>query len=170
MNGKRLLLSDYLARAATPGDKEYQIHDRTLQGLMLRVQPSGGKTWVHRRRIDGKPRRVTLGAAETITADEARAKVHAHLAAAVHVDQPSKPKGPRFAEMAKVCLQRRAASWKPSTRRTHECYLRSTLLPFFGEMRIDGISRTDVARWFHDYGRSRPGGANRALDILRDLF
>ena len=170
MNGRRLLLSDHLARAAKPGDKEYQIHDRALAGFMLRVQPSGGKTWIYRRRVDGKPRRVTLGAAETITADEARAKAHAFLAAAAHVDQPSKPKGPRFAEMAKVYMQRRAISWKPSTRYTHECYLRSTLLPFFGEMRIDGITRTDVARWFHDYGRSRPGGANRALSVLRDLF
>lgn len=27
-----------------------------------------------------------------------------------------------------------------------------------------------VARWFHDYGKHRPGGANRALEILRNLF
>ena len=27
-----------------------------------------------------------------------------------------------------------------------------------------------MARWFHEYGRERPGGANRAHDILRDMF
>ena len=29
--------------------------------------------------------------------------------------------------------------------------------------------RADVARWFHEYGRERPDGANRAHDILCDM-
>ena len=32
------------------------------------------------------------------------------------------------------------------------------------------MTRADVARWFHEYGRRRPGGANRAHDTLRDMF
>ena len=49
-------------------------------------------------------------------------------------------------------------------------YLHSTILPVLGALRLDAVTRADVARWFHGYGRPRPGRANRAHDILRDMF
>jgi integrase len=170
MTSRRLTLTDPLALAAKPAEKEYQIHDHTLQGLMLRVQPSGAKSWVYRRRVDGKPKRITFGSAETMPIAEARAKIHALLAADARHVMPSKPKGRSFAAIVDVYLERRTPHWKPSTRATNECYLRTTLLHFFADMPIDGITRADVSRWFHEYGRTRPGGANRALAILGDLF
>ena len=39
-----------------------------------------------------------------------------------------------------------------------------------GQLRVDAVTRADVARWFHEYGQHRPGGANRAHDTLRDMF
>ena len=42
--------------------------------------------------------------------------------------------------------------------------------PALGALRVDAITRADVALWFHEYGREWPGGANRAHDILRDMF
>ena len=30
--------------------------------------------------------------------------------------------------------------------------------------------RADIARFFHEYGRRKPGGANRSHDILRNMF
>jgi len=53
MTSRRVTLSDHLALAAKPADKEYQVHDRSLAGLMLRVQPSGAKSWVFRHRVNG---------------------------------------------------------------------------------------------------------------------
>ena len=32
------------------------------------------------------------------------------------------------------------------------------------------IARADVARLFHEYGRRKPGGANRCHEILRTMF
>ena len=49
-------------------------------------------------------------------------------------------------------------------------YLRNAILPVLGDHRVDAVTRADIARWFRDYGCRRPGGANRALDILRDTF
>ena len=46
---ERARLTDALAIAARPREREYAIHDTALQGFLLRVQPNG------------KPRRVTLG-------------------------------------------------------------------------------------------------------------
>lgn len=93
MSSRRVTLSDHLALAAKPADKEYQIHDRLLAGLMLRVQPSGAKSWVFRRRVNGRPKRITLGPAQIMQVAEARAKAHAYLAADTTFEPSLKPKG-----------------------------------------------------------------------------
>jgi len=59
---------------------------------------------------------------------------------------------------------------KPSTRRRTASALRSQLLPAFGPLPLDRIDRSAVHRWFDDYSRTAPGGANRTLDVLRQIF
>ena len=49
-------------------------------------------------------------------------------------------------------------------------YLDSAILPALGQLRIGSVVRADVARFFHEYGRTRPGGANRCDEILRTIF
>ena len=39
-----------------------------------------------------------------------------------------------------------------------------------GHLRVGSIARADVARFFHEYGRRKPGGANRCHEILRTMF
>ena len=43
---ERVRLTDALALAARPREREYAIHDAALQGFMLRVQPNGARSWV----------------------------------------------------------------------------------------------------------------------------
>ena len=59
---------------------------------------------------------------------------------------------------------------KPSTRQRMESALRTQLLPTFGPRRLDGIDRFDVTAWFDGYSQTAPAGANRTLDILRQIF
>ena len=66
---ERARLTDALALAARPREREYAIHDIALQGFMLRVQPNGVRSWVLRFRRDGKPRRVTLGKLDAVKAN-----------------------------------------------------------------------------------------------------
>lgn len=58
----------------------------------------------------------------------------------------------------------------PSTQRSMRSALRSRLLPAFGAVRLDRICRVTVGRWFDAYSRTAPGGANRALDVLRRIL
>ena len=169
---ERARLTDALALAAQPREREYAIHDVTLQGFMLRVQPGGARSWVLRFRRDGKPRRVTLGPADTCTAEQARAGALAFLAREKGSTHPvlAPPSGPTLARFALEYLERRSPAWKPVTRRMAETYLRCSILPALGGLRIDAATRADVARWFHTYGRRNPGGANRCHEILRDMF
>ncbi len=59
---------------------------------------------------------------------------------------------------------------KPSTRRRTASALRTQLLPAFGPLPLDRIDQAAVHRWFDDYSRTAPGGANRTLDVLRQIF
>ena len=49
-------------------------------------------------------------------------------------------------------------------------YLNSAILPVLGHLRVGSMVRADIARFFHEYGRRKPGGANRSHDILRNMF
>ena len=60
--------------------------------------------------------------------------------------------------------------WKPSTRRRVDSALRTQLLPAFGARRLDRIGRAAVHSWFDRYSRTAPGGANRTLDVLRQIL
>ena len=60
--------------------------------------------------------------------------------------------------------------YKPSTQRRTVSALRTQLIPAFGRERMDCIGPFAVRKWFDRYSRTAPAGANRTLDILRQIF
>ena len=48
--------------------------------------------------------------------------------------------------------------------------LENQLLPAFGKRGMDRIRRRDVERWFDAYSKTAPGGANHALQLLRQIL
>lgn len=65
-----------------------------------------------------------------------------------------------------ACFQR----YKPSTQKRMDSAFRTQLLPVFGLQRLNEIDSSAVHEWFDRYSRRAPAGANRALDILRQVF
>ena len=169
---ERARLTDALALAARPREREYAIHDTALQGFMLRVQPNGARSWVFRFRRDGTPRRVTLGKPDTVKADQARAAALAFPAREKGGGHPLPlpASGPTLTKFATEYVERRSPSWKPSTVEATSVYLYSVILPALGHFRVGSVVRADIARFFHEYGRRKPGGANRSHEILRNMF
>ena len=49
-------------------------------------------------------------------------------------------------------------------------YLNSAILPALGHLRVGSVVRADIARFFHEYGRRKLGGAYRCHGILRTMF
>ena len=78
--------------------------------------------------------------------------------------------GPSLTKFAAEYVERRSPSWKPSTVKATLSYLNSAILPALGHLRVGSVVRADVAHFFHEYGRRKPGGANRSHDILRNVF
>ena len=169
---ERARLTDSIAQAARPRTREYAIHDATLKGFMLRVQPDGARSWVLRFRRNGKSRRVTLGRVGMLAADRARTAALAFLAREKGGGRPLPvpPSGPTLARLAAEYMERCSPAWKPSSRAAITSYLNSAILPAIGHLRVDAVTRADIARWFHHYGQRRPGGANRCHEILRSMF
>ena len=63
--GAKLLAS----KAAQPSQKPFEIRDERLPGFLLRVQPSGARSFYAQH---GRGRRTLIGAVGHFTADEAR--------------------------------------------------------------------------------------------------
>lgn len=64
------LLTDKGIKAAKPGEKTTMLKDG--EGLYLRVQPSGSKTWIYVYEMHNKQRRMGFGTYPTVTLQRAR--------------------------------------------------------------------------------------------------
>ena len=89
------------------------------------------------------------------------------------VRKPGSPRNPAPLFRDYVAGEWRAACYeryKPSTRKTVASSLKAQLLPTFGSLPLDRITRTTVHRWFDDYSQSAPGAANDRLKTLRQIL
>lgn len=175
MTHSAMFLSDVVVRNVRPQVREFAIPDNRIAGFSLRVQPSGAKSWVLRA-ADGarKNRRITLGSAAVMGADEARARAHKALLdlgppEATRLAEIASP-SMTFVELAEDFLKARRREYRPSTLRALNVYLNAVLLPAFGERPINRINTAEIAEWFHDYSTRRPGGANQAMTHFRTII
>ena len=155
----RTRLTDARIAALRPREREYTVWDERVSGLGVRVRPSGHRSYVFLR--DG--RRASLGPAALKTVDEVRRECLEGVA-------PAKT-APSFGDF--VANQWKAACYrhyKPSTQEKVNIVLNGRLLPTFGPTPLDRITAAEVGRWFDRYGRTAPGGANRTLDIFRQIM
>lgn len=63
-------LTDFSIKNAKPRDKAYKLGDSG--GLYLQVQPSGGKLWRQKYRVDGREKKLSFGAYPDVSLSEAR--------------------------------------------------------------------------------------------------
>ena len=165
MAAKRRRLTDANVARLAPAAREYTIWDTRLAGLGVRVRPSGHRSFVYFRKGEDGARRITIGPAVLTNVEEARAKC-----LAIETGEQSDPKerrsvitfGDFIAGPGRACVDR----CKPSTQKIVRWVLRARLLPAFGPIPLDGITHADVNRWFDEYSRTAPGGANHALNVL----
>ncbi|MCR9086367.1 MAG: site-specific integrase [Rhodobacteraceae bacterium] len=158
-------LTPLLLASLKPAKTEYTLYVAQCDGLALRVQPGGARSWVCWHKANGKSRRITLGRLEDLSLDAARA---AHMARAVG-QEPAPTSRPMpccpltFAELCAAFVDAKQGVYKATTLSALAYYLDTQLLPAFGPRKVVQITTPNVAEWFTRYSRSRPGGANQAL-------
>ena len=168
---RRKRLTDAGIARLRPEPREYTVWDTRVRGLGVRVRPSGTRTYIYQRKSASGMRKVSLGPATLCAIEEVRRSCLAMAAAAMEARETVQDKPPLLREFVAgpwhcACYDR----VKPSTQRVMRSALKRQLLPAFGPVRLDRISRVMVVRWFDAYSRTAPGGANRALDILRQIL
>lgn len=167
--GRILRLTDAGVARLRPETREYVVRDSRTPCLGVRVRPSEARSFVHRGGPEHGSRRTTLGPAAFMTVEEARRRCLELEAAAPAAGAASPvPSFEAFVagEWASACLPR----LKASTRRGADIVLKRRLLPAFGGPPLDAIGPEAVRRWFDDYSKDAPGGANRALAFLRQML
>ena len=160
---RRKRLTNTLVRNLKPQSREFTLRDTLVPSLGVRVYPSGGRGFVH---IDGA-RRASLGPVAFKTVREARKESRERLATGNDDMAPA----PLFKDFATGAWR---DSWvhrcKPATIRWRNWNLGSRLLPTFGSHSLDRITPAMVHRWFDDYSKTAPGGANSCLQVLRHIL
>ena len=166
---KRRRLTDANIARLKPTAREYTVWDTRQAGLGVRVRPSGHRSFVYCRKGEDGTRRITLGSAALMSVEDARIRCLATETGerAVCSDGDAAPTFEEFVEgPGRVCLDR----CKPSTQKADRWALKARLLPAFGSLPLKRITPAGVTRWFDEYSRTAPGGANHVLGLLSRML
>ena len=149
-----------------PDRSTYDIRDSDLKGFGVRVLPSGRiRYFIHSQHRSRRIWRI-VGKAEAMSADEARMRATALLAAIRRgEDAPALPEETIFEAVAEEVFRRYGRNWKPRTLIVNRGYYRNQILPWFRGRQIAGIARQDVQEWFASL-HATPVAADRSAPIL----
>lgn len=152
--------------------KRLDFRDDLMPGLVLRVSPSGTRTFCLHGRVNGTMRRVAIGRYGVITLAEARERVRQ-----VHYEIESG----RFWERTGVEVENRITLGevipdyfeKHAKSQNRDWRNKQSLLAKFTDLhgkRLDQIKRPDVVKAIDTIVMTAPVSANRALAHLKHLM
>ena len=147
-------------------------------GLIVRADREGRVSFSYRYRIGGARRRLALGRFPEVSLADARAAVGKVRAQVREGHDPQAERQARRAgrpatltveALAALFLERYSrrvkASWREDAR-----YLRTNVLPVWGEIDAASIKRQDVTRLLFEVAGRAPVAANRLRAMLSKLF
>ena len=173
MTGReRSRLTDAGIARLRPREREYTVWDTIVAGLGVRVRPSGGASFVLLQKSAGRSKRVSLGPVASRGIEDVRRQCHAVMAQS-EPDKSTEPDRhtPLFHDFAVgPWKETHFSRYKPSTRKGASASLVRQLVPAFGSTPLDRITGNQVLRWFDAYSQTAPGGANHALNLLRQIL
>ncbi|MGD9664079.1 MAG: tyrosine-type recombinase/integrase [Novosphingobium sp.] len=151
-----MALTDIAIRNAKPRAKPYKMGDE--RGLFLLVQPSGGKLWKVKYRVDGREKKLSLGTYPDVCLSDARKKRDEARELIAAGQDPSREKqrekrraqkeaGDTFAVIsAEYCAKKRRdgkGGWIEHTASRNE-YLLSQLTDQVGNLPVSQIEPSDI--------------------------
>ena len=178
-----MALTDVAIRGAKPKPKPYKLTDSA--GLFLLVQPTGGKLWRLKYRIDGREKKLGLGTYPDVSLSEARTRRDNARTQLAHGKDPSREKQREKARerinasntfnaiATEYCQKRRrdgTKGWAPATATRSE-YLLSLLSAPIGQLAINEIEPADVLAAIRKIeGRGNLESARRTLQLASAVF
>ena len=166
--------------ALTPGERVSIVYDTDLSGFGVRVTPTGSKSWIVEYRPGGGRRsatkRMTLGPTKLLTAQQARRKAQDILAAVRLGDDPAGARrkdreAPTFKTFAERYITEEAAlKLKPRTVTNYRIYFRKHAVPRVGALKLNAVTKADIAKLHRAIGTEKPATANRVVEAISSLY
>ncbi|MBK5927988.1 tyrosine-type recombinase/integrase [Rhodobaculum claviforme] len=153
-----------------------KYHDGGGTGLLLRVDPSGGRFWIQRLTIHGKRREIGLGGFPTVTLSEAREAAAENKRAAYRGGDPLAAKRQtREALTFSTAVDRYLAAKLAEFRSDkHRKQWRATLdtyaNPVLGDMQVAAIAVSDVQRVLAPIWASKTETASRLRGRIESVL
>ena len=178
-----MALTDIAIRNAKARPKPYKLADAL--GLFVLVQPSGGKLWRLKYRIDGREKKLGFGTYPEVSLSDARKRRDEARELVAAGKDPSREKqrdkvraridaGNTFTAIAnEYCAKRRRdgeKAWAPATASRSE-YLLSLLRGSIGRLAINEIAPADVLTAVRRIeGKGNLESARRTLQLASAVF
>ena len=139
--------------------------------LYLKTTSKGKKRWLlvaynkkkKHVRVIGDAAVMPKSEAKAIAAESAR---HLRLGESEHMLLPSMRV---FSAAGATLIKAYSRHWKPISHAGSVQHFNDYLVPYFGDMPIEDITRQDVLNWF-DSMHLKPGAANRSLPLLSTIM
>jgi integrase len=181
--GRAMALTDIAIRNARPKPKPYKMGDAL--GLFLLVQPTGGKLWRLKYRVDGREKKLAIGSYPDVSLGDARKRRDDARQLIASGKDPSREKqrdkarsrvesGHTFGQIATEFCEKRKRDgqkgWAPATASRSE-YLLSQLNNSIGRLPIADIEPADVlaaVRRIESKGKLE--SARRTLQLAGAVF
>lgn len=155
-------------------------YDKGESGLILRVSKAGTKTFTYRYRYYGKNRRYKIGTFPNVSLAEARTEVQ-NLKA--DINRGNDPQGERKAkkaapqpktinDLADEFKKRHFPKLKESTVSSYRARIDAEILPAFGNMLIENLTRGDIIAFLERiaFEDDKPVHSNRVRNVFSRMF
>ncbi len=159
------LISSRLINSLKPDAKPYEVRDSKLKGFLLRIQPSGAKSYIVEY---GRGKRLTLGSVEVLTLAQARDRAIEILADAAKGTDPQAIKRAAKTGDFKSYVQQEYGPWVVAHRKDGTATLARLTACFFEELGNKKLA--EISPWIMDKWRSArlKDGLSKAT-VNRDL-
>lgn len=170
--------TDLLLKSLKPREKRYVVNEG--QGFMIRVSPTGAKTFYIRYKYNGKDKKLALGdypmtslATARVKYGEAAKQLHEGIDPAA--PPPSLIEETKEADITVAEMAEKYIEWseKHHSKEWH-CIAKTTIkkhiLPNIGDRNIASIRKRDAIALMEHIGKSGDGAALNALKIARGIF
>ena len=158
------------------GNSKTDYFDTKTTGLLLKVLPTGRKTYYLRyKNLRGKQVECKLASADILKLSQVRELALQHLAQiAMGVDPFEEKKGlkdiPTFADFVAQSYVPHIKGYKKSWT-TDISLLKNHLLPALGKLHLDEITRRHIVNLFSAHRAAHmPGSTNRIIILCRYIF
>lgn len=175
-----MALTDTAIRNAKPKDKPFKLGDSL--GLFLLLQPSGGKLWRMKYRLDGREKKIGFGTYPEVGLADARKKRDEAREVVAMGKDPSREKqqakhraliaaGDTFAEIGREYLDKRKREGMADCMMDKAEFHLSRLAPVLGRLPVTEITAPDVLAVLRVYEKQgKHETANRLLQLASRIF